>query len=64
MVENFHLDLIILADDLCQILERPYDYESLGKYKAQIIRFYKGNNIDLYSSFAEEYFLKSDLIMS
>lgn len=47
MVENFHLDLIILADDLCQILERPYDYESLGKYKAQIIRFYKENNIDI-----------------
>lgn len=47
MVENFYLDLIILADDLCQILERPYDYESLGKYKAQIIRFYEENDIDL-----------------
>lgn len=47
MVENFYLDLIILADDLCQILERPYGYEILVKYKAQIIQFYKENNIDL-----------------
>lgn len=47
MVENFYLDLIILADDLCQILERAYDYESLGKYKVQITRFYEENNIDL-----------------
>lgn len=47
MVENFYLDLIILADDLCQILERPYDYESLGKYKAQITQFYEENDIDL-----------------
>lgn len=47
MVENFYLDLIILADDLRQILERPYDYESLGKYKSQIIQIYKENNIDI-----------------
>lgn len=47
MVENFYLDLIILADDLYQILERPYDYESLVKYNAQIIQFYKENNIDI-----------------
>ncbi|WP_151409405.1 hypothetical protein [Anaerococcus sp. Marseille-P9784] len=47
MVENFYLDLIILADDLWQILERPYDYESLGKYKAQITQFYEENDIDL-----------------
>lgn len=47
MVENFYLDLIILADDLREILERPYDYESLGKYKSQIIQIYKENNIDI-----------------
>ncbi len=47
MMENFYQDLIILADDLCQILERPYDYENLGKYNAQIIQFYNEKNIDL-----------------